>query len=212
MGDVAHDRYPADRRCGVADGGREDRRDADPRGRRRRARRGSGAGGARRRADAVAGHGCAAQRRRMVDHRRQAQGHRPVAPAGEPRHQVRGDGPRARDAGRRGVGSRPHRRRRAAAGVHLGAPGAVARRPDRVDAARGRRPDDRRDRPRVPDFDGDGRGADHPRQEDAVRRRTSRSRCRTARSIRSGCRPCCQRDLPDLQRRLFGVVRAALDP
>ena len=66
------------------------------------------------------------------------------------------------------MGSRPHRRRRAAAGVHLGAPGAVAGRADRADAARGRRPDDRGDRPGLPDVEGDDRGADHPGEEDAL--------------------------------------------
>ena len=135
---------------------------------------------------------CAAQRRRLVDHRRQAQGHRPLAPPGEPRHQVRGAGPRARDPGptSRAVGSRPHRRRRAAADLHLGAPGAVAGGPDRADAARGRRPDHRGDRPRVPDVEGDDRAADHPGQEDARPTPMCRSRCPTGRSTRSGCRRC----------------------
>ena len=118
--------------------------------------------------DAVAGHRRAAQRGRLADHRRQAQGDRPLAPPRQPRREVRDAGPRAGNPHRRArVGPRPHRRRRAAADLHLVAPGAVTRRPDRLDAARGRRSDHRGDRAGVPVVDADDRGADHQGEEDA---------------------------------------------
>ena len=100
-------------------------------------------------------------------------------------------GPRPGDASSTSrLGSRPHRRRRAAADVHLGAPGAVAGGPDRVDAARGRRPDHRRDRPGVPRRRRrrSRRGSRGPRRRWPPPR--CRSRCPTARSIRSGSRRC----------------------
>ena len=78
------------------------------------------------------------------------------------------------------LGSRPHRRRRAAADLHLRAPGAVARGPDRVDAARRRRPDHRGDRAGVPGADGDDRGHASPGPRRRSATRACRSRCRTA--------------------------------
>ena len=136
-------------------------------------------------------HRCAAQRRRLVDDGRQAQGHRPLAPPGPPRHPLRGAGPRAGNPDRRAaMGSRPHRRRRAAADLHLRAPGAVPRGADRADAAGGRRPDHRGDRARLPVVEGDDRGSASrgPRRRSAMP--MCRSRCPTARSTRSGSRRC----------------------
>ena len=69
-------------------------------------------------------------------------------------------------------------RRHARPAVHVLPPGAVARVRDRADAARGRRPDDGRDRQGVPGARGDDGAADQPRQADASRRRACRSRCR----------------------------------
>ena len=57
---------------------------------------------------------------------------------------------------------------------------------DRADAARRRRPDDGRDRQRVPRARSDDGAADQPREADASRRRACRSACRRAASARSG--------------------------
>ena len=134
-----------------------------------------------------------------------------MAPPGPPRRQVRDAGPRARDPRRRGVGSRPHRRRRAAADLRLRASGALAGRPDRVDAARRRRPHHRGDRPGVPRAEGDHRAAHRPGQEDARRRRRAVRGAR-ARRVSGATVGRAQRHLPDLQRGLLGVVGSTLDP
>ena len=82
----------------------------------------------------------------------------------------------ARDDRRRRRGER--RRRSAAADLHLLPPGADAGRADRAHAARGVRPDDRRDRERVLHLALDRRAAHRPRQGEDSRRRRSRIRCR----------------------------------
>ncbi len=111
---------------------------------------------------------------------------------------------------RRGVGPRPHRRRRAAADLRRDAPGAVPREPNRVDVARGRRPEHRGDRRGLPDVEGHRRRADHQGEEDARRRRRP-LRGPRPRAVSAPTLGGAQRHLPDLQRGLFRVVRPALD-
>ena len=108
--------------------------------------------------------------------------------------------------GRRAVGPGPDRRRRARADVRRVPPGALARGPGGADPAGGRRPDQRRDRPRVPGADRDRPGPDHPREEDdrggagAVRGAADRG---APRSARLGA----QRPLRDLHGGVDGDVR-----
>jgi hypothetical protein len=108
------------------------------------------------------------------------------------------------------MGSRPHRRRRTAACLHLRAPGAVPRRADRPDTARGGRLDDRGDRQRLPDIKVDDRAADRAGKENAGRRRRA-VRGTGSVGVSAAALGGAQRCLPDLQRGLFGVVRATLD-
>ena len=77
-----------------------------------------------------------------------------------------------------------HRRRPAAPRLHRLPPRPLRRGPHRAHPAAARRPDHRRDRPRLPRPGGDGRPAHRARQTDTRRRRASPSRCRTARSAR----------------------------
>ena len=104
------------------------------------------------------------------------------------RAQARGARPRARGpagAGRAGPRRRARRRRRrrpAAPGVHRLPPGALDRGARRAHAAAARRPDDRRDRARVPRPGADRRPADRAGQADARRGAACRSRCRAATS------------------------------
>ena len=81
-------------------------------------------------------------------------------------------------AGSRRRARRRHRRRPAAPGVHRLPSGALDRGARRADAAAARRPDDRRDRARVPRPRADHRAAHRARQADARRGAACRSRCR----------------------------------
>ena len=71
---------------------------------------------------------------------------------------------------------------------------------DRADAARRRRPDDRRDRPRLPRARGDDGAADQPRQGDDPRLRRARSRLPRPTRARRAPALRAARALPDLQR------------
>ena len=79
---------------------------------------------------------------------------------------------------------------------------------DRAHAARRRRPDDRRDRQRVPGARGDDGAADQPREADASRRRACRSAMPTAAERARAARRGAARPLPDLQRGLREQRRA----
>jgi hypothetical protein len=102
------------------------------------------------------------QLRRLADHHRQPQGHRPDPAREQARRQAEGgsDDLRRRPA----RASRRHRRRAAPADLHLLSPGAGDGDPRGADAAHGRRSDRGRDRPcfsGAGDHDG---AADHPRE------------------------------------------------
>ena len=82
---------------------------------------------------------------------------------------------------------------------------------DRAHAARGRRPDHGRDRPRVPGPRGDHGGQDQPRQaaHQGRREHVQPARGRRARGAAAG-RPA--RALPDLQRGVHGLLRPRARP
>ena len=88
--------------------------------------------------------------------------------------------------------------------------GALAGVADRADAARGRRPDDRRDRERVPRPRGDDGAADQPREADD-RRRGRELRAAGHGSRRTPARRGAAHPLSDLQRGLHRELRRA-DP
>ena len=81
-------------------------------------------------------------------------------------------------------------RRHADAAVPVLPPVAVAAVTDRADAARRRRPDDRRDRAGVPGAGGDDGPAHQPRQGDHQGRRRRASRCRPPSGATSACASC----------------------
>ena len=89
---------------------------------------------------------------------------------------------------RRTSGSDGARRagRHAHPALHVLPSGAHASIGDCADAAGGRRPDDGRDRQRVPGARSDDGAADQPRQADASRRPACRSACRPTRSAPNG--------------------------
>ena len=184
------------RRARLPRGARDRARDADPPGRRLPAGRGRGAGRLR-----GGGHGLA---RATASRPTRAPGSRsprgggrstacaatarwPTAPSAWPssmrldaQQEEPRDGRRERD-----------RRRPAAADLHLLPPGAGPARPRGADAARARRPDDRRDRPRVPRRRADDGQADRARQAQDRRRRASPTGCPPTRSCPTGCAACC---------------------
>ena len=83
------------------------------------------------------------------------------------------------------------RRRPAAADLHLLPPGAAAGRAGRADAAHARRPDDARDRPRLPRPGADPRPAARPRQAEDPRRRHPVPRAADRRCCRSASTASC---------------------
>ena len=87
-------------------------------------------------------------------------------------------------------------------------PALTAAVPGRADAARGRRPDHRRDRPRVPGARGDHGAADQPGQAAHQGGRRRRSRCRRPEQLRGPAAGGPARALPDLQRGLHAPARA----
>ena len=121
-----------------------------------------------------------------------------AAPAGDARAQVRASSPveleapapsglrSELDAARR----RRRRRRPAAARVHRVPSGAVDRGARRAHAAAARRPDDRRDRARVPRARADRSRSASCAPSARCRRPTCRSRCRPAPTSRRGSRRC----------------------
>ena len=131
-------------------------------------------------------------RRRAIDaFRRRVGPRRAVRRAGpRPGRGQATSGPTTRPDGRRAVGPRPDRRRRAGADVHRLPPGALARGPGRADAARGRRPDQRRDRPGVPGADRRPCRPGSPGRRRRSPRRRCRSRCRRPTSAASGSARC----------------------
>ena len=111
----------------------------------------------------------------------------------------------------RGRDRRRHRRRPAAPGLHRLPPGALDRGARRADAAPARRPDDRRDRARVP-----RPGADRSRSASCAPsgpspRRTCRSRCRAAPSCAARLASVLEVIYLDLQRGLRRDRRRRLD-
>ena len=98
------------------------------------------------------------------------------APA--PRRHRRPAGPCPSHGWRRPPTGQHGRGRHAHPAVHVLSPVAVAGLADRADAARGRRPDHRRDRPRVPRAGGDHDPAHQPGQADASRTAASPSAAR----------------------------------
>ena len=92
-------------------------------------------------------------------------------------------------------------RRAARADLHVLPPGARARRPGRADAAHARRPDDGRDRARVPRARADDGAAARPREAEDPRRRHPLPRAARPPAARPAGRGA-RRRLPDLQRGL----------
>ena len=130
------------------------------------------------------------------------------------RAQARGARPRARarsEVGRARPRRRARRRRRrrpAAPDLHRLPPGALDRGARRAHPAPARRPDDRRDRPRVPRPRADDRAAHRPRQADARRGARAVRGARAATSCAERLASVLEVDLPDLQRGLLGHRRA----
>ena len=127
-------------------------RDADPPARRLRSRRGGAARCVHRGRRAVAARRRARQSAGLARLDGALQGDRRHAPARAVRRLARRAGGTHRSGGgaaSRRVGRGRGRRRSAAADLHVLPSGAAARRAGRADAARGLRPDDRRDRARL---------------------------------------------------------------
>ena len=114
---------------------------------------------------------------------------------------------RGRGARLGGRARRGGRGRRAAAGLHLLPPGALPRGARRADPPAARRPDHRRDRPRLPRRRVDGRAADRPGQADPDRRARA-VRGADRRGLHRPARLGARGDLPGLQRGLLGHGRA----
>ena len=192
-------RRPRRRRPPVPRGAGPGGRDAHPRDRRLRPGRGGGPGRLHQRARDVAAARRAGQPGR-VDHDDGAQpGHRPVAPPEAPDREDRDAGPRggarvgpARHRRRDVRGRHAHRRRPPSPHLHVLPPGARARRPGRPDAAHAGRPDDARDRARVP--------------RPGSRRSPSASSAPSARSATPGS-PIASHRAELLPERLDGVLR-----
>ena len=105
------------------------------------------------------------------------------------------------------TGSRHRRGRHADPALHVLSSGADAFLGDRADAARGRRPDDRRDRQRVPRSGSDDGAADQPRQADASRPPACPFRMPDARRARAAAPRRAARAVSHLQRGLHRQLR-----
>ena len=154
------------------------------------------------------------QPRRVADGHRQAPRHRSPPPSTRAplahtrcsrallEAESRGPGVRApRHHGRR------HRRRRAAADLHGVPSGDVDRRARRADAAVGRRPHDRRDRPGLPRTGSDDRAAHRPREEDDCKGRCALRGAARRRAARAAAVVGARGRVPRVQRRLLGLGR-----
>ena len=140
-------------------------------------------------ADAVAARRRARQPARLADPRRRAahDRSRPQRDRAPAARDGRGHERRRRRRRRAAAGSRQRRRIRTTRSILLFMCCHPALTPlvgDRADAARGRRPDDRRDRQRVPGARGDDGAADQPRQAEHQGVGRAVSRCRRATSAR----------------------------
>src|SRR6266567_3914078 len=163
----------------MADRGREDHRRSRADGARHRSRRGARSRGSRRRARDLARDGRSGQPGRLAYGDGEEPSARSLPPRQAPRAQARRagrrDGARAGDGGG-GPRSRPgrsygrrHRRRSPAPRVRRLSSGALHRGARRAHAAPALRPDDRRDRARLPRSGADHRPAHRPRQAHARR-------------------------------------------
>ena len=167
-----------------------------------RGRRAGGAAGGR---AAVAGRRRAREPEGLADHRRVPPADRAVAQRVGP---PAAGGDRRRAAGRRaGVRTRPRRRRHAHAAAAVLPPVAHAGLPGGPDAARRRRADHGRDRPRVPGPRGDRRAAHQPGEaaDQGQRRRVPDAAGGRALGADGGG---AARAVPDLQRGLHRQLRA----
>ena len=139
--------------------------------------------------------------RRAADDRSHAQ-RDGAPPARDARSASRGARASSRRCRAPDSGDGEEQRRHAGAALHVLPSGADAAVGHRADAARGRRPDDRGDRQRVPGARGDDGAADQPGEADASRRRACRSSMPTDARARRAARRRAARALSDLQRGL----------
>ena len=173
--------------------------------------RGRGAGGADRGRDAVAARGHARQSARLADpgrvaahDRSRARASRAPPPRATRRQPDAAGGADRAAADTDGATERDDTLVLLFMCCHPALTPAVR---DRAHAARGRRPDDRRDRERVPRARGDDGAADQPREAEHQDARASRSRCRAGERTRGAARRRAARALSDLQRGLHGEHR-----
>ena len=176
-------------RRGVPGGVRARGRDPDPRARRLRPRRGRRPGGVRDRRGALAARRRPGEpgawivttaRNRAIDRLRRE---RTLAPSSS--------GSRGWSSPRGGGRRREHDPRRAArADLHLLPPGARRRGAGRADAAAARRPDDARDRPRLPGRRADDGAAARPGEAQDPRGRHPVPRAAATTTCPSGSTPC----------------------